>query len=96
MRARDFDTCYSRAVSAYNTAKQKGGSPELIQVAGYKGDPNLADERWQELPTENWHHNLVVNDDRVLDPSYEQFGNKEASYNIDKLESLWDKVYEIR
>ena len=96
MRAKDFDTCYSRAVSAYNTAKRKGSNPQLIQVAGYKGDTSQADARWQEIPAKNWHHYLVVDGDRVLDPSHEQFGSEEASYSIDKLELLWDKVYEIR
>jgi hypothetical protein len=96
MRAKDFDTCYSRAVSMYNTAKKNGGSPQLIQVAGYKGDPSLADARWQEIPAKNWHHYLVVDGDTVWDPSHEQFGSTEASYSVDKLASQWDKVYEIR
>ena len=96
MRAKDFDTCYSRAVSIYKTAKENGGSPQLIQVAGYKGDPSQADARWREIPTKNWHHYLVVDGDTVWDPSHRQFGSKEMHYPIDKLELLWDKVYEIR
>lgn len=96
MRAKDFDTCYSRAVSMYKIAKENGGSPKLIQVAGYKGDPSLADERWQAIPTKNWHHYLVVDRDKVWDPSHRQFGSEELSYSKDMLKLLWDKVYEIK
>ena len=95
MRAKEFDTCYTLAVKMYKAAKEKGGNPKLVQVAGYKGDPSTADERWQEIPVKYWHHYVVVDGNTVLDPSYEQFGSKESSYSIDKLESQWDKVYEI-
>ena len=96
MRAKDFDTSYNRAVSMYKIAKENGGNPKLIQVAGYKGDPNLADERWQEIPVKNWHHYLVVDGDTVWDPSHRQFGNRDLSYPKDMLDLQWDKVYKIK
>jgi hypothetical protein len=96
MRAKDFDTCYSRAISMYKVAKENGGDPKLIQVAGYKGDPSLADARWQEVPPKYWHHYLVVDGNTVLDPSHKQFGNRDLSYSKDLLDLQWDKVYKIK
>ena len=96
MRAREFDTCYNLAEKMYNDLKAKDGDPELVQVAGYKGNPELADERWQEIPVKNWHHYVVVDGDTVYDPSYKQFGNKEGKYPKDVLELQWDKEYKIK
>ena len=96
MRAKEFDTCYNLAVKMYDDLKDKDRDPKLVQVAGYKGDPDLADERWQEIPVKNWHHYVVIDGNTVLDPSHRQFGSEELSYSKDMLKLLWDKVYEIK
>lgn len=96
MRAKEFDTCYNLAVKMYDDLKAKDRDPELIQVAGYQGDPELADERWQELPPNRWHHYVVIDGDTVYDPSYKQFGNKDLTYPKDMLDSQWDKVYKVK
>ena len=96
MRAKEFDTCYNLAVKMYDDLKAKDHDPKLVQVAGYKGDPSTADERWQDIPVKYWHHYVVIDGNTVLDPSHKQFGNKDLSYSKDILDLQWDKVYEIK
>ena len=96
MRATEFDTCYNLAVKTYNDRLANGGNPKFVQVAGYKGDPTLADERWQQIPTKNWHHYVVIDDNTVWDPSYKQFGNTVFKYPKNQLKQQWDKVYIIK
>ena len=96
MRAKEFDTCYNLAEKMYKAAKANGGDPKLVQVAGYKGNPELADERWQEIPVKYWHHYVVIDGNTVLDPSHKQFGNRDLSYSKNLLGLQWDKAYEIK
>ena len=79
MNYRDFDTCWDRATELH----EKLPGSRIIQVAGYRGNTEPADPRWQELPTRAWIHYVVEKDGKVHDPSRAQFdpkAPKEYSY----------------
>jgi len=45
MRQEDFDQCYKLANDFYTKAKAQGKLPVMLQVAGFKGHPEVADAR---------------------------------------------------
>ena len=96
MRQEDFDQCYKLANDLYTKAKGQGKMPVLLQVAGYKGDPKLADPRWQTQPPKYWHHYVVVLDNVVYDPTAGQFGQTKTEYAVGELGKTWDMVYKVK
>lgn len=96
MRAQEFDQCYQQANDLYTKAKSQGRQPVMLQVAGFQGDAELADARWQKIPPRYWHHYVVVLDNTVYDPSAKQFGMDQTQYAVGKLGRIWDKVYKVK
>jgi hypothetical protein len=96
MRQEDFDNCYKLANDFYTKEKAKGKMPVLLQVAGFKGDPKLADPRWQTQPPHVWHHYVVVLDNVVYDPTAGQFGQNKKEYAVGELGKTWDMVYKVK
>jgi hypothetical protein len=96
MRQEDFDQCYKLANDLYTKEKAKGKMPVLLQVAGFKGDPELADARWKTIPPKYWHHYVVVLDNVVYDPTAKQFGQNKTEYAVSELGKTWDMVYKVK
>lgn len=96
MKHQDFDQCYKLANDLYNQAKSKGKMPVMLQVAGFKGDPEVADARWRELPPKYWHHYVVVINNLVYDPTAGQFGQTKTNYSVGELGRTWDTVFKIK
>jgi hypothetical protein len=96
MRQEDFDQCYKLANDLYTKEKAKGKMPVLLQVAGFKGDPELADARWKTIPPKYWHHYVVVLDNVVYDPTAGQFGQNKTEYAVGELGKTWDMVYKVK
>jgi hypothetical protein len=96
MRQEDFDQCYKLANDLYIQAKEQGKMPVLLQVAGYKGDPEVADARWKTIPPKFWHHYVVVLDNVVYDPTAGQFGQNKTEYAVGELGKTWDMVYKVK
>jgi len=88
----DFDTCFDRATELF----EKLPGSRIIQVAGYRGNTERADPRWQKLPTRAWIHYVVEKDGKVLDPSRAQFDPGPKEYEYQELLDSWDKVYQVR
>ena len=96
MRQEDFDNCYKLANDLYTKEKAKGKMPVLLQVAGFKGDPEVADARWKTIPPKYWHHYVVVLDNVVYDPTAGQFGQTKTEYAVGELGKTWDMVYKVK
>ena len=96
MRQEDFDQCYKLANDLYTKEKAKGKMPVLLQVAGFKGDPEVADARWKTIPPKYWHHYVVVLDNVVYDPTAGQFGQNKTEYAVGELGKTWDMVYKVK
>ena len=96
MRANEFDTCYKQANDLYAQAKEQGKMPVLLQLAGFKGDPEVADARWKTIPPKYWHHYVVVLDNVVYDPTAKQFGQNKTEYAVGELGRTWDMVYKVK
>jgi len=96
MRQEDFDQCYKLANDFYTKAKAKGKLPELIQVAGFKGDPEVADARWQTIPPKYWHHYVVKLDNVIHDPTAGQFGQTKTEYSEDELNKNWEMQHTVK
>jgi hypothetical protein len=96
MRQEDFDQCYKLANDLYTKEKAKGKMPVLLQVAGFKGDPEVADARWKTIPPKYWHHYVVVLDNVVYDPTAGQFGQNKTEYAVGELGRTWDMVYKVK
>ena len=96
MRHEDFDNCYKLANDLYTRAKAKGKMPVLLQLAGFKGHPEVADARWQTIPPKYWHHYVVVLDNVVYDPTAGQFGQTKTEYAVGELGKTWDMVYKVK
>ena len=96
MRHEDFDNCYKLANDLYTKEKAKGKTPVMLQLAGFKGDPKLADPRWQTKPPHVWHHYVVVLDNVVYDPTAGQFGQTKTKYAVGELGKTWDMVYKVK
>ena len=96
MRQEDFDQCYKLANDLYTKEKAKGKMPVLLQLAGFKGDPKVADARWQTIPPKYWHHYVVVLDNVVYDPTAGQFGQNKTEYAVGELGKTWDMVYKVK
>jgi hypothetical protein len=95
MRQEDFDQCYKLANDLYTKEKAKGKMPVLLQVAGFKGDPEVADARWKTIPPKYWHHYVVVIDNVVYDPTAGQFGQTKTEYAVGELGKNWNMVLPI-
>ena len=96
MRQEEFDQCYKLANDLYTKEKAKGKMPVLLQVAGFKGDPEVADARWKTIPPKYWHHYVVVLDNVVYDPTAGQFGMPKTEYRVGELGKNWDMVYKVK
>jgi len=96
MRQEDFDNCYKQANDLYTKAKAEGKMPVLLQVAGYKGDPEVVDTRWKAIPPKYWHHYVVKLDDVVYDPTAGQFGQNKTEYSEDELGKNWETVHTVK
>ena len=96
MRQEDFDQCYKLANDLYTQTKGQGKMPVLLQVAGFKGDPEVADARWKTIPPKFWHHYVVVLDNVVYDPTAGQFGQTKTEYAVGELGRTWDMVYKVK
>ena len=96
MRQEDFDQCYKRANDLYNQIKEQDKIPELVQVAGFKGDPEVADSRWKAIPPKYWHHYVVKLDNIVYDPTAGQFGQTKTEYSEDELSKNWETEHKIK
>ena len=96
MRQEDFDQCYKLANDLYTQTKGQGKMPVLLQVAGFKGDPEVADARWKTIPPKFWHHYVVVLDNVVYDPTAGQFGQNKTEYAVGELGKTWDMVYKVK
>ena len=96
MKQQDFDQCYKLANDFYTQAKAQGKMPVLLQVAGFKGHPEVADARWQKIPPKYWHHYVVVLDNVVYDPTAGQFGMPKTEYTVGELGRTWDMVYKVK
>ena len=96
MRQEDFDQCYKLANDLYTQTKGQGKMPVLLQVAGFKGDPEVADARWKTIPPKFWHHYVVVLDNVVYDPTAGQFGQNKTEYAVGELGRTWDMVYKVK
>ena len=96
MRQEEFDQCYKLANDLYTKEKAKGKMPVLLQVAGFKGDPEVADARWKTIPPKYWHHYVVVLDNVVYDPTAQQFGQTKTEYSVGELGRTWDMVYKVK
>ena len=96
MRQEEFDQCYKLANDLYTKEKAKGKMPVLLQVAGFKGDPEVADARWKTIPPKYWHHYVVVLDNVVYDPTAGQFGQTKTEYSVGELGRTWDMVYKVK
>ncbi len=96
MRQEDFDQCYKLANDLYTKEKAKGKMPVLLQLAGFKGDPEVADARWKTIPPNRWHHYVVVLDNVVYDPTAGQFGQTKTEYAVGELGKNWDMVYKVK
>jgi hypothetical protein len=96
MRQEDFDNCYKLANDFYTKEKAKGKMPVMLQLAGFKGDPEVADARWQTIPPKYWHHYVVVLDNVVYDPTAGQFGQTKTEYAVGELGKNWDMVYKVK
>ncbi len=96
MRQEDFDQCYKLANDLYTKAKGQGKMPVMLQLAGFKGDPEVADARWQKIPPKYWHHYVVVLDNVVYDPTAKQFGQNKTEYAVGELGKTWDMVYKVK
>jgi hypothetical protein len=96
MRQEDFDQCYKLANDLYTRAKGQGKMPVLLQLAGFKGDPEVADARWKTIPPKYWHHYVVVLDNVVYDPTAKQFGQNKTEYAVGELGKNWDRVYKVK
>ena len=101
MRHEDFDNCYKLANDLYTKAKAEGKIPVMLQLAGFKGDPKLADPRWQTQPPHVWHHYVVVLPNKegvttVYDPTAGQFGQNKTEYAVGELGKNWNMVYKVK
>ena len=96
MRQEDFDQCYKLANDLYTKEKAKGKMPVLLQLAGFKSDPEVADARWKTIPPKYWHHYVVVLDNVVYDPTAGQFGQNKTEYAVGELGKTWDMVYKVK
>ena len=90
MKQQDFDNCYKLANDLYTKAKAEGKIPVMLQLAGFKGDPKLAQ------PPHVWHHYVVVLDNVVHDPTAGQFGQTKTEYAVGELGKTWDMVYKVK
>lgn len=92
-----FNQCYIEAQKLYDLAVEKKLKPQLVQVAGYKGDTDNANDKWKELPPHIWHHYVVIVGDTVLDPTAKQFGDsKPTKYSKEQLDANWAEQYVIK
>jgi hypothetical protein len=96
MKQQDFDTCYKQANDLYTQAKARGKMPVMLQVAGFKGDTEVADPRWQKIPPKYWHHYVVVINNLVYDPTAKQFGQNKINYSVGELGRTWDMIYKVK
>ena len=94
MKYREFDTCWERANEIY---ERLGPGARLIQVAGYQGNTDSADQRWLDLPPRAWTHYVAEKDGIVHDPTASQFDpDSPKEYDYDALLEKWSHAYVVK